>query len=165
MAKINRSDVIQKAVNELSISVANDKIPTETLDKVQLTYNLNQNHSTFVISGGTGGTGTNLTTIPNPSDRAEIWLTSITASYIKDAACDVATGPLSVLITPFESQVSTAIINFAVITLTAQQDSICLMLPYPIRLKPNTPLGFTGTFGAGVLQRRISATGFIKSSN
>lgn len=165
MAKINRSDIIQRAVNELAISTANDKVPTETLDKVQLTYNLNSSISTFVVSGGTGGTGTNVTSIPNPGDRGEVYLTSICASFDKDATCDLATGGLTLSVTPFYTNTSTAIINFAVITLTAERGDLTLSFPQPLRLKPNTSLSFSGAFTAGVLQRRVSATGYIVSSN
>lgn len=165
MARINRTDVIQKAVNDLAISVSGEKVPNETLDKVQLTYSLNRQFSTFLISGSQTTTGTQSVSFPTIGANQEIYLTGITMSFAKDATCDVATGRLALSVTPFDSNVSTNIANFAVITLTADAQTLTYTFPYPLKIRPNTSMSLTGTFTAGAMSRTQSAMGFITSSN
>jgi len=165
MARINRSDIIQKAVNDLAISTTTDKIPNETLDKVQITYDLNRKFSNFLVSNGTGTSGTMTTTMPTIDTRGEIYLTGITFALIKDATCDIATGLITIKVTPENQGIAKDIMIFPVITLTAQQYNAEFSLPYPLKLKPNTNISVTGTFSLGVMQRSCCAVGFISTSN
>jgi len=165
MARINRTDVIQKAVNDLAISTSMDKVPTETLDKVQLTYSLNKAFSSFCVSSVRSVTGTGTVSLPAIDERGEIFITSINYNFIKDATCDIATGSIVVSITPKESGVSSTIIQRGVITLTAQSENVQVDLPYPLRLKPNTSLTHTGSFTVGVLVRSVTVIGFTTTSN
>jgi len=165
MARINRTDVIQKAVNDLALSGTVDKIPTETLDKVQLVYSLNKQFSDFVVGSSSASTGTLTLPLPSISSGAEIYLTSISLSIAKDATCDLATGFVSAFLTPDSTNISTAILRIPVITLTAHTESITLSLPYPIKVKSGTSITCTGTFSAGVYGRSITLTGFTTSSN
>lgn len=165
MAKINRSDVIQKAVNELAISIANDKVPTETLDKVQLTYNLNETYSSFVAHNGQASTGTLTVALPTIESRNEIYLTSVDFHIIKDAANDCATSDATINCTPFYHGSVKSIAGVSLITLTAQEQHIHIDFSYPLKLKPNSTLYTASTFGAGVMRRFLSCTGFIVSSN
>lgn len=165
MAKINRSDVIQKAVNDLALSTATDKIPSEILDKVQLTYDLNRKFSSFVVSNTSSSTGNLTVTMPTVDERSEIYLTTITMDMVKDATCDVASGSLSLTLTPDRSGIATSSYRFAVLTATAQDKNFVISLPYPLRLKPNTNLVLSGSFTAGAMVRTVSLSGFITSSN
>jgi hypothetical protein len=164
MAVIKRSDVIQKAVNDLAIS-GNDKIPNETLDKVQLTYSLNKHFSTFISGNSATATGTNTTIFPTISAGAEIYITAIDFGLIKDAACNQATGTLTITVIPADSGVATPIIEIPVITLTAQEIHGNHTLAYPLKIKPGTTGTFTASYGAGVMARSIRYTGFTTSSN
>lgn len=165
MARINRSDVIQKAVNDLAISTSSDKIPNETLDKIQLTYDLNKKFSNFIFAFGQSTSGTFNNAFPSVSAGSEIYLTAVTMSYAKDAACDIATGNIALSVTPDSSNVSTILLRSSVITLTAQNSDITLSFPYPIKIKAGSPLVVSGTFSLGVLRRDFTAVGFITSSN
>jgi len=165
MARINRSDVIQKAVNDLSISQSGEKIPNETLDKVQLTYSLNKQFSSFVLSTGSTSTGSMSVTLPSVSAGADTYITGINYSYVKDATCDVATGTLVASVTPDASNVSTNIVRLSVLTTTAQQDNVALVFPYPLKVKNGTTIGGSNTFSVGSLSRSITVTGFTTSSN
>jgi len=165
MAEIKRSDVIQKAVNDLALSPAVDKIPSETLDKVQLTYNLNKQFSSFVASNILATTGTLTVTLPTIDVRSEIFLTSIDFDIIKDATCDLATGTLQVQCTPFEQGIAKTILSVSTITLTAQAQHAHVDFNYPLKLKPNVNITLLGTFTVGVLNRSICCSGFIVSSN
>ena len=164
MARINRSDVIQKAVNDLALSTSNDFIPSDTLDKVQLTYDLKNNFSNFVLNSGLGTTGSITLPTPTIADRQDIYLTSISLSYIKDATCDLATGNIQVSVVPYDSNVATPIIRTAVISLTAQNGNVVLPLAYPLKLRPNSTILVTGNFTVGVMRREITVTGFTTSS-
>jgi len=166
MARINRSDVIQKAVNDLALSTSEAKvIPNETLDKVQLTYSLNKQFSSIVAAATQATTGSFSITLPTVSTGGETYLTSIVASAIKDATCDVATGALQVSVTPDGSGISTVIIRIPVITLTAQSEGYVLPLPYPLKVRNGSSVTITGTFTVGVMSRSISVTGFTSTSN
>lgn len=165
MARINRSDVIQKAVNDLAISGNTDKIPNETLDKVQLTYDLNRKTSSFIITGGQSTTGSIIAAFPTVSIGAETFITSVHLSYNKDATCDIATGTLNLAITPELTGLSTALVRCSIITLTADKDNIVLTFPYPLKVKNGSTITYAGTFSLGVLRRDYEIIGYTTSSN
>ena len=164
MARINRSDVIQKAVNDLGLS-GNDKIPTEILDKVQLTYDLNRRFSSFIVNAASTATGSATLTLPTPSLGGEIYITAIHASLIKDSACDQATGSLSIGATTDLQGVAKTILQIPVIALTAQDEHVFISLPYPLKIKSGTTMSFTASYTLGVMSRCYVVHGFITSSN
>jgi hypothetical protein len=165
MARINKSDVIQKAVNDLALSQSTDKIPNETLDKVQLTYDLNKKFSSFVSSNSRTTTGALTVTLPVIDARSEIFLTSLDFDYIKDATCDSATGAQGVQGTTAFSGILSNIALYNVVTLTAQNGHIHYDFAYPIKMVSNTTLTNSASFTVGVFLRSLSATGFISSTN
>jgi len=164
MAKINRSDAIQKAVNDLALSSADDKIPTETLDKVQIVFGLNRQFSNFIIGGGQSTTGTITTAFPTVSTGAEIYITAISASLAKDATCDAATSDISVSVVPDSSNVATGILKFADLITTADAQTATLSLPYPLRIKVGSSATMNGSFSLGAMRRNFSIVGFTTSS-
>jgi len=165
MARINRSDVIQKAVNDLALSASDEKIPNETLDKVQLVYSLNKQFSSFILQGNQATTGTISTSMPNISAGGEIYLTGCTMSIAKDATCDTASGKLSLQVTPDFSNVANNLLSISVLTLTAQSESIAISFPYPLKIKAGTSITLAGAFTVGAMTRSFSAYGFISTSN
>lgn len=105
-------------------------------------------------SQGTTGSATIYTT---PADK-DFYLQSFTASFNKNAACDIATGLISV-----DCRIDGVLAElhrFTVITLTAERADITISYPIPIKLDRNTAVRITGTFTAGVLQRSVSLTGY-----
>jgi len=165
MAQINRSDVIQKAVNDLNLQPGTDKIPTETLDKVQLTYGLNRQFSSFVLRAGQTTSGTLTCTAPTLGTGQEIYITQIGASITKDATCDMASGNMNVTLTPDGSGVSVNIPVITMLTTTAQDQAVVIPLPYPLKIKPNTNITQANTFTAGTCARGIFVMGFVTSSS
>jgi len=165
MARINRSDVIQKAVNDLAISATTDKVPNETLDKVQLTYSLNNHFSSFLIAGNQTTTGTFTATLPTVSAGSETYLTAITLSMAKDATCDVATGSVALSVRTTDNNTLTVILRIQCITLTADAQTVTLSLPYPLKLVNGSTASCTGTFTVGAMSRGFTLTGFTTSSN
>jgi len=165
MAKINRSDVIQKAVNELAFSTSSDKIPTETLDKVQLTYDLNKKFSNFLKSETSPITGTITITLPSVSAGAETYLTGISIGITKDATCDNALGAINLSIIPADTNVAVTFLRIPVLTLTAQSENKTLSLAYPLKVKNGSTITSSMSYTAGLASREISVVGFTTSSN
>ncbi len=165
MARINRTNVIQKAVNDLALSQTGEKIPSETLEKVQLTYSLNSQFSSFITSSLATTTGSVSINLPSVSTGSETYITSVTCSFAKDATCDVATGALNATLIPADSGITSNVLRQAVLTLTADSQTSVIEFPYPLKVKNASPLAYTGTFSAGAMSRTISATGFVTSSN
>lgn len=165
MARINRSDIIQKAVNDLGISQSGEKIPNETLDKVQLTYNLNRAFSNFVTATSGTTTGTQTITLPTVSVGADTYITSICFTMIKDATCDVASGRLPININPDASNVASNILAVPCLTLTAQSETVMATFPYPIKVRNGSNITQAATFTAGAMARSIQVAGFTTSSN
>jgi len=165
MAKINRSDVIQKAVNELAFSTSSDKIPTETLDKVQLTYDLNRRFSNFSVAFGTTTTGTLTLTLPNVSASSDTYITNLNFGMAKDATCDVAIGSIGVSITPADTNVASLILRIPTLTTTAQSENSIMDFPYPLKVKNGSTINVATTYTAGLMSRYVSVVGFTTSSN
>jgi len=164
MARINKSDVIQKAVNDLSLSASEDKIPNETLDKVQLVYSLNRQFSNFIVESGSSATGTITLTLPTTSVGSEIYITSITIKMIKDATCDQATGRIN-LVARDDYGILKNILSIPIITLTAQSEDNIINFSYPLRIKINNTMTWAASYSVGLMSRTISVSGFTTSSN
>ena len=165
MARINRSDIIQKAVNDLALNTSVDAIPNETSDKIVLTYDLNSKFSNFCITVNSGSSGTLTLTPPNLGARSDVYITALTLAVIKDVVCDVSTGRVGLNATPDYSNIDTTLLAIPVINLTAQSGEQNISLPYPLKIKQGTTLTITSTFTAGVMYRCASAFGFTTSSN
>lgn len=165
MARINRSDVIQKAVNDLALSASDEIIPNQTLDKVQCVYSLNKQFSTFLITGTGNTTGTTTVAFPTVSAGGEIFITNATMSLVKDATCDLASGRSSLTVVPDLSNVATAIGSIVGIALTADAQSLSITFPYPLKIKNGSSASFGTTFSLGVCVRAFTLCGFTTSSN
>lgn len=165
MARINRTDIIQKAVNDLAISTSTDKVPNETLDKVQLTYDLNRKFSSFILNNSKSTTGTTSLTLPTIDARSEIYLTSLDFHVVKDATCDVASGLSALNATSDFQGIGKSLVAISILTLTAQDQHVHVDFAYPLKLKANTNLTFGNTFSVGNMIISASVTGFITSSN
>lgn len=165
MARINRTDIIQKAVNDLALSTSGTIIPNETLDKVQLVYSLNSQYSNFISNGNQTTTGTMSTAVPIVGNGQRVFVTSIDVHMIKDATCDAATGAITIGMTPNNIGISKNIAQVGIIALTAQSEHININLPFPIEVKSAGTITLSGTFTAGVMVRTISVAGFTTSSN
>jgi hypothetical protein len=90
--------------------------------------------------------------------RQDFYLTYFNASFAKNAACDIATGAMSV--TCYIDGALVNLLRFSVITLTAQEGNQTISLDKPIKIDRGTSISIQGTFGAGVLMRCISVGGF-----
>lgn len=165
MARINRTDIVQREINDLALSATTDAVANETSDKVVLTYGLNARNSDFCAGTSNTNTGNITITMPTVSASSEVYLTSVNISLAKDVTCDMATGVVTLQLTPFKSGIATDAFKLPVLTLTAQNSILSVSLPYPLRLKANTNMTLTGTFTAGLCSRAATFTGYVVSSN
>lgn len=163
MAVINSSDIIQRAVTDLAINTSMSKVPTETLDKVQLTYSLNPSYTNVVLS--TSSVTSSTLTITNPvlgTNPGEFWLTGIDFHLTKDATCDLATGQTTISITP-DGDIARTVCGAAVITLTAQSEHVSLNFP-PIKIKNGASITNACSFTVGVCTRCLTVFGYKRTS-
>lgn len=111
--------------------------------------------SELIASGVGGATGTlSITPIANK----DIKLAGLIASFTKNAACDVATGSLNIQVTI--DGTTRIIARLAVLTLTAERDTLSISFVPALRIDRNTNIDFTGSFTAGSMARAISAFGY-----
>lgn len=163
MARINRSDQIQRAVNDLGISAASEKIPNETLDKVQLTYDLSQilpNKVATAASSVSSGSGTAFTA----SSTADTYITGIALSIVKDSTCDMATGVIAIRAT-IDGTLKN-ILSLALLTLTAQNQTAVMTFPNPLKVSRGGTVGYLApTFTVGTASFSVNVNYFQTSSN
>lgn len=161
MARINRTSVIQKAVNDLAFSVSAEKvIPNETLDKIQLTYDLNNKFVNRVRSI-TVSTTTNATTIYAVPTNEDFYLTNIYLSNMSDATADNT----SVVIQVTTEGITRNIVAFAKLTTTAFSNTVSVDFPYPVKLDRGSNITFICAFTVGASSSRASISGLALSSN
>jgi len=157
MAKINKSNVIQKAVNDLAISASDEKIPSETLDKVQLVYFLNTEFANVSVNNNATSSSAAATLYATPVNPAgDFFLTGVTLSFVKDATCDIATG--SVAINATVNGVVRGVLSLSLLTLTAQNQSLSISLPKPLKIDKGTNIqrgAFTFSVGTGAVHACI----------
>ncbi len=90
----------------------------------------------------------------------ETYLTSINYSFVKNVACDIPSGQLQV--TTSISGANFILLEVAVLTLTAERDSILFTFEHPILLDKNVTVSITNqAFAAGNLIRTAVFKGFL----
>jgi len=159
MARINRSDVIQKAVDDLAFSASEDKIPNETLDKVQLVYSLNKQFSNIVRSSTVATTQSSLT-LYSVGASEDFYLTSIQLSNMSDATADNTTINISGTV----DGASRVLATLRKLTTTAFNDSIFLSFNYPIKIDKGTNITLANAFTVGASTTGVSIAGIKLSS-
>jgi len=162
MAQINNKEVMQKLAETANIQIAKEAIPNQLSEKIVASFETNPKlvYLNQILGSGSSivtGTLTVLTANVNSADK-KTFVTGIDMGYIKDAACDVATGVISLSMTPFNQPIK--YIYFPVLTLTAQNENKFLLFDHPIRLHPGTGISFAVTFAAGNLSRNATVFGY-----
>lgn len=103
----------------------------------------------------------NMSAYTTPTDK-DFYLTAIQASFAKDATCDVASGPgrVSVVI----DGATQYILEFALLTLTAQSDAVVIVFPYPVKIDRTSSIAWTNTFTAGAMARTLTLVGYTEEA-
>lgn len=109
-------------------------------------------------SATTTSSGTIFTT---PTDK-DFYLTGVQFGFVKDAACDAAnTTTPAVLITI--DGVSVTVVRLPTITLTAQNQSVFVSLPTPIKIDRGTTISIQSTsYTVGVFNRNAVIYGYTE---
>lgn len=130
--------------NSLTAMPVIDCIPNELLFPVSTTS------SGVVVIHATRASSTN----------SFFHITGIEFGFVKNAACDIASGNLSVVATLAETQLATSIALSPVLTLTAERDNVFIdFSKRPLRVAPGTNIQLANnTFTAGAMVR----SGFVK---
>ena len=111
---------------------------------------------------GTTQTTTAAFTVHTATADRDTYLTGATASIIKNATADTATG--AVLLTVVQDTITKTIIALAVLTLTAQNQSIAIQFCNPIKIDRGSIVQMTGAFTAGNLIRSATLVGYEEES-
>lgn len=110
------------------------------------------------ISEGTGRTVSGTATMFTTPASKDFYLTGLLISYIKDAACDIATGAIAVTVNI--DGTSKTIARLSVLTLTAQSQVVYIPFVKPLKVDKSASISMTGTFAAGNLQRDWTIHGY-----
>jgi hypothetical protein len=158
MVHINNRDAIRLIQDGAKVSIS-EGFPTELSMAVVPVMDMTPDlHRVADICEGASSAATGAFTVfTTPTDK-DFYLTSAQISISKSAACDLATGVVS--LTVVISAQTKSILNIATVTLTAQQQSIALGLPVPIKLDRGSVISMSGTFGIAALSRAASIVGY-----
>lgn len=160
MAKIYNTDCTRGLAQNARIEQSRDNVPNELAEKIVPTFESNPEllRRTNIINR-TGSTVTGNASYILPVNK-DFYLTGIQAAYIKDAACDQATGTgLTISATPFGNTTQT-ILCFPTITTTAQSDNIFVSIVPPVRLERGSSITYNSSYTAGVMSRSMSVYGY-----
>lgn len=162
MAKIYNSDCTKGLAQNAGIQQSVEKVPNELAEKIVPTFETNPQ----LLKKDVSLTNDKLTTgtlFVTPTTTRQFYLTGFVASYVKDAVCDSATGLYQISYTS-ETGATAYLMNFPIITLTAQQESVSHTFKNPIKLGLTSAVGFSGTFTVGVLSRSLTIYGYYEDT-
>lgn len=158
MVDIQSKEVIDKISDELKVQPAL-QIPRELAKQIQLTYDVGARRIIDIARGGVRTTSGDLNIFVTPTDK-DFFLVSCSIGYIKDAACDDATGIAARILATIDG-VGRDLLGLPGITLTASNDSITSFFPAAIKLSRGTAISITGgSFTLGVKVRFGTMKGF-----
>lgn len=159
MVDIQSKESIDKISDELKIQPSL-MIPRELGKNIQLTYDIGPRFiaTEQAFSGAVTGSGTISGFFATPANQ-DFFLISLTGGFSKDAACDISTGMMN--ITGVIRGRIVNLLQFAIITLTAERDKVVIAFNPPIKLDRNTSIVMQGQFTLGVMSRELSLTGYI----
>jgi len=112
----------------------------------------------IIRNSNTSATGS-ITPYTTPDDK-DFYLTAIGLSYSKNATCDVATGNVALNVTI--DGVSVAVVSLAMLTLTAEKDSVYVNFNPPIKVDRGTAITGTNTYTAGLMRRTCNVVGYTE---
>jgi len=163
MAQIHNSDLSKEIVQGARLQQNRDIIPNQLAEKVVPVMEVNPtllkycnivSHASSVVTG-------NMIIYTTPTDK-DFYLCGLDAAYNKNVTCDVASGLLTITITPKDGVA--VYLNFPIFTLTAEKDGKTINFSRPILMKRGISFTFTGTFTAGNLYRGGTVWGYTIDS-
>lgn len=144
MARIENSEITQKAIKDLRLNAALEKMPTQSSDKIVLTYNLNERKNIQCASATRNVTGAG--GVHTASTIKDTYLTSAYLGCMVNATND---GTL------FELEITQAdgstrdLLNIRIIATTAVNKDVSVSFPEPIKIERGSVIVIRQTFTAG----------------
>jgi hypothetical protein len=155
MADINRSSIINNAAQDLALSSAVDETPRKLKGDVQPTWEMNPRAS-YIAKSAAGSATASVTVYTTPSDK-DFFLTSIYVGVAKDIVQDGTSVSLQL-----NTVNGVAVYWYLPVTATlAQNVSMSLALPYPLKLDRASTIKIVGAFTAGTCNKSATITGYI----
>jgi len=159
MAVINNGEMQRRFLDTIKNTVLEGGLRGAS-EIAQPVFDVSPNRFSFSFPAGSSSTGA--ITPYTGALRRRLVITGVAFSFAKNATCDVATGPMSVVATI--DGTATNILTHSVITLTAERDTEVLAFKVPILCDENTSVTSTNTFTVGAMRRDITVYGYVLDS-
>lgn len=153
----NNPSIVERAQRVLNTK-GSQAISDQVEDKIQIVLPLHP-ITRIVRAAGVSTTGS-LTVYTTPTDK-DFYLTGFFLAMAKDAACDANGG---VNLQAVIDGVTREIGCIAVLTLSADNQTINADFNNPIKLDRGSIVSFTGTFTAGAMRRVASIRGYTEET-
>ncbi len=154
--------IVANTTDTLKLNPLTDKIPKQIIPSVQPVFEVNNRCIDVCFSTTKATTGT--ATIGTLQNRIFL-LKYVCVSMVKDVACDIQTGRVSV--SANVGGVTQALCGVSSLTLTAQNQTIAIFFDTPIRIDASSPFVISGTatsYAAGVCVRNAEVGGYYEDS-
>jgi len=123
------------------------------------TIDINPKYSVFAYSASVTAAGSS--TLFTSSTERDTYITGLTFSIIKDSANDSATGSTGIY-TTINGNTAVYIARIAILTLTAQNETISIQFTYPLKIDRGAIVAIAlVTIGAGAFTRCATVQGFV----
>ena len=160
MAIIHNSELFKELKNGIKLQQTRDTIPNQLAEKIVPVMEVNPKllREIDIVRHAVQTTTGSITLYTTASDT-DFYLSTIYASFIKDATCDSATGSIQIATTT--DGTARRLLDFPIITLTAQDNvSEVIAFPIPVKIDKGVTITMSGTFTVGVMVRSCGLTGF-----
>ena len=160
MAKIQRSDEINRIREGLMLDPSRENIPTSTTEKVQVVFDPQLRRVCDIVKSVTTAVTGNVTIFTTPSDK-NFYLNSATLTRAKNGTLDDGTEVVAINVTV--NGLSSSIIQLAGLGLTAANQNGSVSFPIPLLVDRNTAITISGSnFSDGAQMRAGTITGFTE---
>lgn len=157
MAKIQNTEIIENGVQDLKLSRIADKIPTETSDKIILTYSLNKIKNGILSANSRSTTTGAGVTFFTASTTKRTFMTGILIAVSADVTADNTT----ITITAQTADGATKTVGGMIKqTTTAYSDKLYLSFDEPIELLKGGLVRFINAFTVGASSSLYNLYGF-----
>ena len=159
MATINNAQLTKELIEGAKIQLSYDDVPGRLATAVVPTMEVNPKlmRVANVVDGTGESTSGTITLYTSPEDR-DFYLTNAIISFSKDATCDVSTGSLQ--LKGYMNGVNIRLAELALLTLTAERDSLSVVFPTPLKLDRGSSISIAATFAAGVMRKSGNIIGY-----
>lgn len=160
MAWIYNTELSKELKEGAKLQQTRDIIPNQLADKVVPVMEVNPKllRRINIVRNVSSAVTAGMTAYTTPTGAQDFYLTGFQFSLTKDAACDAATGTLT--ITATIDGASRVLGNYSHITLTADSVIIDREFTIPVKIDRGSTIANSITFAAGVCTRSLCITGY-----